>query len=100
MEAGGDANAQDSKGQTALQFASGYGKAAAVELLLQAGADTGLAADKGAVVLLLGPTIITESLVVPANHYDWILNASLGMVALVWRVGFIWNCSRSLLSNC
>ena len=48
LAAGGNADARDGKGQTALQFACSYGKSSVVELLLRAGADTGLARDKGA----------------------------------------------------
>ncbi|GAB4818661.1 hypothetical protein N2152v2_005707 [Parachlorella kessleri] len=46
LAAGGNVDACDAKGQTALQFACGYGKATVVDVLLGAGADTRLARDK------------------------------------------------------
>ena len=40
-------NLQDQKGQTLLQFAAGFGRIAAVQLLLNAGADITANADPG-----------------------------------------------------
>ena len=47
LEAGGDVNLRDQKGQTLLQFAAGFGRTAAVQLLLTAGADRTADADPG-----------------------------------------------------